>query len=91
MIDELGLKPGDHVASLQGNNVEFYELVFAAMFSGVWLVPVNTHLTPDEVAYILDDAGVRVVFADADHLALARASTSATVIDVGGELARPRR
>jgi long-chain acyl-CoA synthetase len=86
MIDDLGLKPGDHVASLQGNNIEFYELVFAAMFSGVWLVPVNTHLTPDEVAYILEDAGVRVVFADAEHVALARASTSATVIDVGAEL-----
>jgi long-chain acyl-CoA synthetase len=86
MIDDLQLRPGDHIASLQGNNIEFYELVFAAMFSGVWLVPVNTHLTPDEVAYILADAGVRVVFADADHLALARASTTATVIDVGGEL-----
>ena len=86
MIDDLGLKPGDHIASLQGNNIEFYELVFAAMFSGVWLVPVNTHLTPDEVAYILADAGVRVVFADSDHLALARASTAATVIDVGAEL-----
>ena len=86
MIDDLGLKPGDHVASLQGNNIEFYELVFAAMFSGVWLVPVNTHLTPDEVAYILDDAGVRAVFAAAHHLALARARTAATVIDVGAEL-----
>ena len=86
MIDDLGLKPGDHVASLQGNNIEFYELVFAAMFSGVWLVPVNTHLTPDEVAYILADAGVRVVFADSDHLALARASTATTVVDVGAEL-----
>lgn len=86
MIDDLGLKPGDHIASLQGNNIEFYELVFASMFGGVWLVPVNTHLTPDEVAYILADAGVRAVFADADHLALAHASTAATVIDVGGEL-----
>ena len=86
MINDLGLRPGDHVASLQGNNLAFYELVFAAMFSGVWLVPVNTHLTPDEVAYILEDAGVRVVFTDADHLALARASTSVTVIDVGAEL-----
>ena len=86
MIDDLQLRPGDHVASLQGNNIAFYELVFAAMFSGVWLVPVNTHLTPDEVAYILDDAGVRVVFTDADHVALACASTLATVIDVGAEL-----
>jgi long-chain acyl-CoA synthetase len=88
VIDDLHLAPGDHVASLQGNNVEFYELVLATMFSGVWLVPVNTHLTADEVAYILDDAGVKAVFADADHSALARASTTVEIIGIGDDLDR---
>jgi long-chain acyl-CoA synthetase len=83
MIDDLALRPGDHVASVQGNNIEFYELVFATMLSGVWLVPVNTHLTANEVAYVFDDAGVKAVFADGDHAELARANTSAPVIDVG--------
>jgi long-chain acyl-CoA synthetase len=86
MIDDLGMRPGDHFASLQGNNIGFYELVFAAMFSGTWLVPVNTHLTADEVAYILDDAGVRAVFADSDHASIAHAATAETVIDVAAEL-----
>ena len=84
--DDLGLGPGDHIASLQGNNLEFYELVFAAMFSGVWLVPVNTHLTADEISYIFGDAGVKTVFADRDHLDVARANTEVPVIDVGREL-----
>lgn len=82
MIDDLGLRPGDHVASLQGNNIEFYELVFAAMFSGTWLVPVNAHLTADEVAYIFGDAGVKAVFADSDHFELARTNTDVPIIDV---------
>ncbi|HUP76873.1 MAG TPA: AMP-binding protein [Acidimicrobiales bacterium] len=34
MTDELNLVPGDHVASLQGNNVEFYEMVLAFMAPG---------------------------------------------------------
>ncbi|HUP74407.1 MAG TPA: AMP-binding protein [Acidimicrobiales bacterium] len=60
----------------------------ATMFSGVWLVPVNTHLTGDEVAYILGDAGVNAVFADPDHADLARASTAAPVVGIGDELDR---
>ena len=51
--------------------------------SGVWLVPVNTHLTANEVAYVFDDAGVKAVFADGDHAELARSNSSAPVIDVG--------
>jgi long-chain acyl-CoA synthetase len=59
------------VASIIGNRVEWFELSLATMFSGVWLVPVNTHLQRDEVAYVLDDSGARVVFSDAAHRALA--------------------
>jgi long-chain acyl-CoA synthetase len=83
MIDDLGLQHGDHVASVQGNNIEFYEPVFATMLSGAWLVPVNTHLTANEVAYVFDDAGMKAIFADGDHAELARANTDAPVIDVG--------
>jgi long-chain acyl-CoA synthetase len=82
LSDDLALRPGDHIASLQGNNVEFYELVFAAMFSGMWLVPVNAHLSDDEVAYIFDDAAVKAVFADGQHLDVARRNTIAPVVDV---------
>jgi long-chain acyl-CoA synthetase len=65
--DELGLVPGDHVASVLANRVEFYELSFAALFAGVWLVPVNTHLAIDEVRYVLGDSGARAVFTDGEH------------------------
>jgi long-chain acyl-CoA synthetase len=70
--DDLGLRPGDHAALLMGNRLEAVELVFAAIQAGVWLTPVNHHLTGEEVAYILADSGARVVFADPEHEMTAR-------------------
>jgi long-chain acyl-CoA synthetase len=62
--DDLGLEPGDHVAMLMGNRVEFLELTLGAMLAGVWITPVNWHSTADEVGYIMDDSGARVLFVD---------------------------
>lgn len=64
--EELGLAPGDHVAAHLRNRAEYVELVLAAIAGGLWITPVNWHLTPDEIAYVLDDAGVRCVFVDAE-------------------------
>ncbi|MBI2168708.1 MAG: AMP-binding protein [Actinobacteria bacterium] len=36
-------------------------------------VPINWHLAPDEVAYVLDDSGAKFVLADAEHIDLASA------------------
>lgn len=62
--DDLGLQAGDHVAMLMGNRVEFVELTLAALLAGVWITPINWHSTADEVAYIMDDSGARVLFVD---------------------------
>ncbi len=57
----LGLLPGDRVALLSGNRVEFLDCFFAAGRSGVVLVPLNTHLAPPELVQIVRDAGARVL------------------------------
>lgn len=72
--DDLGLAPEDHVAVLMENRVEAVELVLGAMLAGIWLTPINHHLTAEEIAYILDDSGARVVFADVEHEQVARAA-----------------
>jgi len=72
--DDLGLGPEDHAAVLMANRVEAVELVLGAMLAGVWLTPINHHLTAEEVAYIVEDSGARVVFTDAEHEAVARAA-----------------
>ncbi|PYE19911.1 fatty-acyl-CoA synthase [Williamsia limnetica] len=52
----LGLRRGDHVALLSDNNPRIFETYWAAMRSGLYLTAINRHLTPAEVAYIIEDS-----------------------------------
>jgi fatty-acyl-CoA synthase len=56
-----GFAPGDRVALLAHNRVEFIDAFFAATRSGVILVPLGTRLTPHEIAFIAGDAGLRAI------------------------------
>jgi long-chain acyl-CoA synthetase len=84
--EDLGLEPGDHAAALLANRVECVELMHAAIRAGVWLTPVNWHLAPEEIAYVLADSGARAVFVDEAHRDVATRATRATVMVVGDEL-----
>ncbi|HEX7097489.1 MAG TPA: AMP-binding protein, partial [Acidimicrobiales bacterium] len=85
--DDLELAPGDHVASVLANRVEWFELALATLVTGVWLVPVNTHLQPEEVAYVLEDSGARVAFVDDLHRdAVAAATRAVPMVSVDGDL-----
>jgi acyl-CoA synthetase (AMP-forming)/AMP-acid ligase II len=59
-----GLKPGDRVGILSLNRAEFVMTLLGAMRAGVVPVPVNVKLPVDAVAYILNDAGARMVFCE---------------------------
>jgi long-chain acyl-CoA synthetase len=69
-----GLKAGDAVAVLCGNQVEFAESAFATTRSGLRLTPVNRYLTGAEVAYILKDCEAKALVADGS---LAQVATDA--------------
>ncbi len=58
----LGLQSGDAVAVLLENGRPFIELYLACFETGLYLVPINTHLAAPEIAYIVADseAGVFV-------------------------------
>ncbi len=58
---EAGLGIDDHVALLIENQARFFEVCWAAQRSGLHYTAVNTHHTPDEVAYIVEDCGARAV------------------------------
>ncbi|HTI24403.1 MAG TPA: AMP-binding protein [Kutzneria sp.] len=62
----LGLTPGDVVAAMVHNSGAYFELVLATGQLGLYLVPINTHLTPSEVAFIVADSGAKVMVAHAD-------------------------
>jgi long-chain acyl-CoA synthetase len=56
-----GLARGDTVAAILPNGVDFLSLALAATESGLYLVPINTHLAPPEIAYIVEDSDAKVV------------------------------
>lgn len=59
-----GLQAGDRVGILSLNRVEFVATLLGAMRAGVVPVPVNIKLTADAIAFILRDAGARMVFTE---------------------------
>jgi fatty-acyl-CoA synthase len=63
-LQEHGVEPGDRVATLLPNVHAMLELHFAVPGIGAVLVPLNTRLTGDDYAYILEHSGARLVFAD---------------------------
>lgn len=69
-----GLRPGDGVALLCSNRPEFVETVYACQQAGLRLTPVNWHLGPDEVAYIVGDCGAKAFIAEDRFLEAARSA-----------------
>ena len=62
-----GLVPGDRVGVIGLNSDRYLELYLGVPAAGFVLVPVNSRLAPAEMRAILADAGVSVLFADADY------------------------
>jgi fatty-acyl-CoA synthase len=60
-LRRLGLEPGDTVAVMMENRIAFGVAWWAAMRSGLYLTPINWHLTPAEVRYIIGNSGAKVV------------------------------
>ena len=62
----LRLEPGDRVGLLMTNSPEYVEILWAAWWAGLAVVPVNAKLHPKEAEYILDHSGARVCFVTPD-------------------------
>jgi acyl-CoA synthetase (AMP-forming)/AMP-acid ligase II len=71
LIYAAGLRRGDGILLMIPNRPEFFEVAWAAQRSGLYYTPVNTHLTSDEVAYIVRDSGAKALIIDAAYAPLA--------------------
>ena len=69
-----GLRPGDAVALLCPNRAEFVDVLFATQRCGLRMTPVNWHLTPEEIAYVIDNCEAKALFADASVTGAAEAA-----------------
>ena len=58
-----GLRRGDHVSIFMENNLAFFDVVWAALRSGLYLTTVNRYLTGEEAGYIVDDSDSRLLVA----------------------------
>jgi fatty-acyl-CoA synthase len=67
-LSGLGLEPGDRIGSLCWNSHRHLELYFAIPASGYVLHTLNLRLADDQLAYIINHAGDKVIFADATLL-----------------------
>lgn len=54
-----GLAAGDAFGVLMENNIHYHAVYWASQRSGTVLVPISTHLTAAEIAYILGDSDAR--------------------------------
>ena len=60
-----GLEAGDRWALMAHNRIEWTPMVLGSLRAGTRYVPINWHLTADEVAYLLTDSGSRLLVVDA--------------------------
>jgi acyl-CoA synthetase (AMP-forming)/AMP-acid ligase II len=62
--DQLGLEVGDRVAFVSHNSARLFTSYFGVCGFGRVLVPINFRLSPDEVAYIVEHSGAKVLYVD---------------------------
>ncbi len=65
VLQQLGVARGDRVATLAWSHSQHLEAYFAVPLLGAVLHTLNLRLHPDELAYIINHAGDRVIIVDA--------------------------
>ena len=58
-----GLRRGDHVCVFMENNLAFFDVVWAAFRSGLYLTTVNRYLTAEEAGYVVDNSESKALVA----------------------------
>jgi len=77
-LGELGVRPGDRVATLAWNHAQHLETYFAVPTMGAILHTLNPRLHPDDLDYIMQDAGDSVLLVDQSLLPLVKQIPSAS-------------
>ncbi len=82
-LEEAGLVRGDRAALFADNCPEWALVDYGCLCAGIVDVPVYSTLTAEQVAYILEDSGAKLLFCGAEQLGTAREAVSACEHDVG--------
>jgi long-chain acyl-CoA synthetase len=74
-LADAGVVPGERVAFLDRNCIEYFEVFFGCALLGAVSVAVNWRLAPSEMAAIIDDAQARVFVFGSDYAAAVKELT----------------
>jgi long-chain acyl-CoA synthetase len=69
---DLGVVPGDRVAMLSANNLEWVVMFWACAVIGVACVPLNAWWKAEELEFALTDSGAKVLLCDEKRWAVVR-------------------
>ncbi|MGI9029826.1 MAG: AMP-binding protein [Ilumatobacteraceae bacterium] len=78
LFRSVGLRRGDHVAMFLENHLRYFETMSAAERTGLYYTCINSYLTPEEVAYIVDDCDAKVFITSVDKVDVATAAAEQT-------------
>ena len=67
LAKDFGVAKGERVAILSGNTPAFYMTYWAVMKLGAVLVPINTRLRPEVMAYVVDNAEPACLICDREQ------------------------
>src|SRR5271169_5656502 len=81
VLQDAGLRPGDHIAFMLENRWEFLAIAWAAQRSGLYYTPVSSRLQAGEIASIVADCGASV-FITSKALADGRVNVAAVTSQV---------
>ena len=82
-----GVEPGDHVALLSRNSLDYVRVIVGVARAGAVLVPVNFMLGAREVAYVLGHAGVTALFAETPLIPVAQEAVALAEVELRGRFA----
>ena len=79
-LDELGLKRGDHLATMLQNRWQMATLHWACQFAGIIMTPLNWRFTAEELEYCVRDSAAKAVVFEAASAAALDGSAAARAI-----------
>jgi len=88
ILQEAGAGPGNRIAVMLPNGIEFFEAGLAAARAGCRVVPINWHLKAEEASWLLQDSAAKVLVVDAAFAGTAGGAidpTSGTALLVVGK------
>ena len=61
LLRDTGLQPGDHVAICMENHPRYLEVLWGCNYAGLIYTAASSRLTSEELGYVVDDCGARVL------------------------------